>query len=78
MSFPKMSIARAVTLVNATDIQIDGAWMSCKFFQNRFALIKVVMLAETDFDEPAKLTVSRKTVERAALYRFKSIEACRN
>jgi hypothetical protein len=77
MSLPKISTAEAVARINVTDIRINGAWMPCEFVQNRVGLVKVVMLADIEFDEPASKSVWHETVDVAAAYRFDAIEACR-
>jgi hypothetical protein len=77
MQTEKVLAAEVDRKINVTDIEIAGAWMPCEYVQDRVGRVRVVMLADVDFDEPARGAVWHLTLEAAAAFRFDRIEPCR-
>jgi hypothetical protein len=51
--------------------------MPCEYLQARSGRVRIVMLADVDFAEPACDAVWHTSIEAAAAYRFEEIELCR-
>jgi hypothetical protein len=77
MQTEKVLAAGADRKINVTDIEIAGVWMPCEYVQDRVGRVRVVMLADVDFDEPARGAAWHLTLEAAAAFRFDRIEPCR-
>jgi hypothetical protein len=77
MSSIKRATAAKAVVVNFTNVEIDGAWMPCEYVQDLAGKVRVVMLADIEFDEPARRFVWHMTVDEAAYDRYQAIEPCR-
>ena len=77
MQTEKLPAAEVDRKINVTDVEINGAWMPCEYVQDRAGRVRVVMLADVDFGEPARRAAWHLTVEAAAAFRFDRIEPCR-
>lgn len=77
MHAEKQSAARVPREINVTDVEIAGNWMPCEYLKDRAGRVRVVMLADVDFEEPARSAVWHSTLAAAAAYRFEQIEPCR-
>jgi len=66
-----------VRRINATNVKVNGAWMPCEYVRNASGRYRIMMLADIEFDEPAKSSDWYDSLECAVTKRFESIESTR-
>ncbi|CAE6841583.1 hypothetical protein [Paraburkholderia aspalathi] len=77
MHAEKPSAARVARQINVTDVEIAGTWMPCEYIEDRSGRVRVVMLADVDFDEPARSAVWHLTLAASVAHRLEQIEPSR-
>jgi hypothetical protein len=73
----KFSTTAAIAKINVTNVQIEGMWMPCEYVQGSTGRVRVVMLADIEFEGLATRAVWHDTVEEGAAHFFMTIRPCR-